>query len=93
MNTKDLIAEREKRYGDFTDNAKVAQELKLMVRRDERWGELTLYQKESLDLILSKIGRIMSGDKTYVDNWADIAGYAQLVVDRLNASAAGEQHG
>lgn len=41
-------------------------------------------QQEALDMICHKIGRILNGDPDYADSWHDIAGYAQLVADRLN---------
>lgn len=36
-------------------------------------------------MIQHKIARILNGDPDYVDNWVDIAGYAKLVADRLQA--------
>ena len=36
-------------------------------------------------MIAHKIGRIINGDPDYDDSWADIAGYAKLVSDRLQA--------
>jgi hypothetical protein len=44
-------------------------------------------QQEALDMICHKIGRIINGDPDYADSWHDIAGYAQLVADRLNGVA------
>ena len=35
-------------------------------------------------MIFHKIGRIINGDPDYADSWHDIAGYAQLVANRLN---------
>jgi hypothetical protein len=34
-------------------------------------------------MICQKMARIAVGDADYLDNWIDIAGYAQLVADRL----------
>ena len=34
--------------------------------------------REALDMIASKIARILSGDATHVDHWVDIGGYAEL---------------
>jgi hypothetical protein len=34
-------------------------------------------------MICHKMARIMNGDPNYVDSWADIAGYATLVANRL----------
>ena len=42
-------------------------------------------QQEALDMIAHKIGRIINGNPHYKDSWVDIAGYAQLVVDELEA--------
>jgi len=40
-------------------------------------------QAEALDMIFSKIARILNGDPNHLDSWTDIAGYATLVADRL----------
>jgi hypothetical protein len=42
-------------------------------------------QREALDMIAHKIGRILNGDPNYADSWVDIAGYAKLVADRLES--------
>jgi hypothetical protein len=41
------------------------------------------HQKESLEMIASKIARIVCGDSNHHDSWHDIGGYAKLVADRL----------
>lgn len=38
---------------------------------------------QSLEMIQHKVARILNGDPDYPDSWIDIAGYAQLVADRL----------
>jgi len=40
-------------------------------------------QKEALEMIQHKIGRILNGDQYYHDSWHDIIGYAKLVADTL----------
>ena len=40
-------------------------------------------QVEALDMIATKIARILNGNPDHVDSWIDIAGYATLVADRL----------
>lgn len=40
-------------------------------------------------MIAHKLARIMNGDPNYIDNWTDIAGYAQLVVDILEQREVG----
>ena len=60
------------------------QELKDVMREVDGWHNLTPSQRESLDMIQHKIGRILNGDPTYDDSWKDIAGYATLIVNELN---------
>ena len=40
-------------------------------------------QSEALDMIMTKIARVINGDANHVDTWNDIAGYATLVSERL----------
>lgn len=81
--TEALLAERGKTHGSFAVNATVAQDLKNTLRCCSNYATLTLVQREALDFICSKIGRIMSGQPNFQDHWDDIAGYSQLVVDSL----------
>jgi len=83
--TTALLTERGSRYGKFADHAAVTQALKKVVHlhMGARWGAMRDDQREALDMILHKVGRIANGDPSYVDNWDDIAGYARLVADAL----------
>jgi hypothetical protein len=80
------LQERGRRYGKFTGHAQITQELKHVIfnAAETRQLELEADQQEALDMIFHKIGRIINGDPNYADSWHDIAGYAQLVADRLN---------
>jgi hypothetical protein len=82
---KDVLTERGSRYGKFVDHAMVTQELKGVIYTHliAKKKELDPDQLEALDMICHKIGRIVNGDPNYADSWTDIAGYAQLVADRL----------
>lgn len=82
--TEALITERGTRYGKFKDGAAIMQELKFVMREVDGWHNLTPSQREALDMIQHKIGRILNGDPTYDDSWKDIAGYATLIVNELN---------
>lgn len=82
--TEALITERGSRYGKFKDGAAIMQELKFVMREVDGWHNLTPSQREALDMIQHKIGRILNGDPTYDDSWKDIAGYATLIVKELN---------
>jgi hypothetical protein len=77
----EILDERGKRYGKFKDHAEISQRLKYVVR--DRKDALSDDQREALEMICHKIARIINGDPNYADSWIDIAGYAQLVADRL----------
>lgn len=77
------IAERGKTHGDFERTAFIAQELKNAYCVGEFAAALKPVQAEALDMICSKIARIVSGDPEHIDNWLDIEGYARLVRERL----------
>jgi len=80
----EILQERGKRYGKFTDHAAVTQGLKAVISSHMPTGRaFTADQAEALDMICHKIGRIVAGDPDYADSWVDIAGYAKLVADRL----------
>lgn len=86
MNSIDnTLAERGARYGSFAENASVAQELKAVMRETPGWSKLSGDQAEALEVIASKISRMLTGDVNYRDNWHDIVGYAKLVDDRMAA--------
>lgn len=86
MNIEQTLAERGSRYGIFMGHAQVTQDIKNVIRLHltARHKPLAFDQQEALDMIAHKIGRIINGDADYADSWHDIAGYAQLVADRLN---------
>lgn len=80
-----LLNEREATHGNFDDTARIATTLKRHIhaetyaRGKRGQAPLTPRQVESLDLIATKIARIISGDASNPDHWNDIAGYAKLV--------------
>jgi hypothetical protein len=81
----EILDERGKRYGKFKNHANISQRLKYVVADalSNRKGVVEDDQREALDMICHKIARIVNGDPDYADSWVDIAGYAQLVADRL----------
>ena len=83
MQIKEILNDRGQKYGDFEGHARIAQRLKNTMKGTPRWHELTDSQKEALEMVVHKLGRILNGDPTYLDSWADIIGYIQLVVDEL----------
>ena len=80
-----ILQERAQSYGTFVSLAKTAQEFKSVLYRElgSRNKRLADDQAEALDMIIHKIARVINGDANHVDSWADIAGYATLVAERL----------
>jgi hypothetical protein len=89
INVNQILVERGDRYGTFAGHAALTQHLKGVIRQAliERGKVLADDQMEALDMICHKIGRIVNGDPDYFDSWIDVAGYAQLVADRLMGNA------
>lgn len=80
------LTERGTRYGPFADHASITQQLKLSMQETPGWKRLSPAQKESLEMIAHKIGRILNGDPNYADSWHDISGYASLVEKIINGN-------
>lgn len=82
-NITETLQERGQRYGVFKRHAEISQQLKEVISGYQT-KVLAADQQEALEMICHKIARIINGDPDYADSWHDIAGYAQLVADRLN---------
>jgi predicted enzyme related to lactoylglutathione lyase len=80
-----LLVEREKTHGDYVLHALITQDLKRVIRHYVADLDVKLDDdmQETLDMIAHKIGRIIAGNPAEPDHWRDIAGYAQLVANRL----------
>ena len=86
MQTVDeTLVERGARYGDFTDHARISQEIQAAMSRSPNWSKLDVVKREGLIIIAHKIAGALNGDPEYKDNWHDIAGYAKLVEDRCKS--------
>ena len=82
------LAERGQRYGSFDGHARITQNIKRAMQDSPNWEGLADDQKETLEMVAHKIGRILNGDPNYVDSWHDIIGYTKLVETRLNGLQA-----
>lgn len=80
---KKVLAERGSRYGRFIDQAAISVALKRVMAASPNWQDLSPDQREALEMNAVKVSRILTGDPNYIDNWVDMSGYAQLVVNRL----------
>lgn len=83
-----LLAERGKTHGDYEIHALITQDLKRVVTHHvaDLDRKLDDDMAETLDMIAHKIGRIIAGNPAEPDHWRDIAGYAQLVANRLEGT-------
>ena len=84
-----LLAERERTHGDYVTHALITQDLKRVITHhvadlDRRLDD---DMAETLDMIAHKIGRIIAGNAAEPEHWRGIAGYAQLVANRLEGQS------
>jgi hypothetical protein len=87
------LEKRGKQYGNFIGHSILTQNLKRMMHQhnaNRAWKNCTDDQREALDMIVHKIGRILNGNPDYPDSWFDIAGYAMLVYRTLKQQEKGE---
>ena len=88
MSVHSILTQRGARYGNFTDQAEHCLTIKGTIfglMGIEKVQTLKSDQIEAISNIANKLARITNGDPHYHDSWQDIAGYAQLVADRLIA--------
>jgi hypothetical protein len=84
-----ILDSRAKDYGKFIEGAEIMQMLKRLVHNyiEQRQTPLAFDQREAIDMIIHKLGRIINGNPDKVDSWRDVAGYSTLVADRLEGNA------
>ena len=77
------LRQRDRQYGSFNSCADVSQKIKAAMRLGHNWGYLDGDMREALEMIATKVARILNGNADIPDHWHDIAGYARLVEERL----------
>jgi hypothetical protein len=87
--TEEILAEREKTHGSYSKVSVTAQRIKEILRAGPSYEGATFVQRESLDMIAAKLARIVNGNSFHEDSWADIAGYATLVVKAIQEGKLG----
>ena len=84
MEVDQTIKEREDKYGgSFLEQSQIAQNLKTALKDSPNWSRMRVDQREALEMIATKISRILYGDPNYIDSWHDIVGYARLIEREL----------
>jgi len=76
-----VLDERKNNYGSFNDNSILTDYLYGCIK--ERIEFEPPFIKEALHMICHKVARSVNGWVGYKDNWVDIAGYSQCVIDIL----------
>lgn len=90
MNIDEILEERGARYGSdretgYRELALIAQNIKSAMRHSPNWNKLPADMRESLEMLASKLARILNGDFNYADSWMDSIGYLKLVLERMEA--------
>ena len=80
---ENILQDRGETYGEFNGQAMLSQGFKDNATKCDRWRTMQTDKKEALEMIFSKIARIINGDPNYKDSWTDIIGYAKLVEKTL----------
>jgi hypothetical protein len=79
------LVDRGSIYGNYRELSALIQRLKSVMHASRNWAGLPADQKESLEMTMMKIGRILNGDPDCFDSWHDAEGYLKLIADRLAA--------
>lgn len=74
----DVLSIRENTHGNFDTVAAIAQAIKTELRTGDTYHEMTAGQAEALDLLATKMARIVNGDASFPDHWDDVIGYGRL---------------
>ena len=79
-----VLAHREGVHGSYADTSRTAQFIKQALREGTNWPLMRDDQKDALEMIATKLARILSGNPNLADHWDDITGYARLVSRSLH---------
>ena len=83
MGVQETLADRHKRYGRYGDVAITSQCLQAVMQSAKNWDAMPADMRESLQMMASKMARVLNGDMECVDSWHDLQGYARLIEERL----------
>lgn len=82
--TAAVLASRGHSYGECSVQFVTAQRIKEAMRNSSGWRSLDPVQREALEMMATKLSRVLDGDPRHVDSWQDMAGYALLIVGELS---------
>ena len=91
MEITETLKQRGHKYGvSFAFQARVVQNIKAAMQDSPNWSRLSPDKREALEMVATKISRILCGDPEYHDSWHDIVGYAKLVADEIQNTTHAE---
>lgn len=88
VDINEVLKERNKVHGNYSENSHLAQTFKDFARNADGWINLRYTQRESVEMILCKIARMLAGDCNHIDHWQDISGYATLISKELSGESS-----
>lgn len=84
MSVDKTLQERGEKYGgSFLEQSQIAQQLKNTARNAPNWSQMRVDKREAIEMICTKLSRVLFGDHNDIDSWHDIQGYACLIEKRL----------
>jgi hypothetical protein len=78
VTSNETLLERGKQHGNAHRQFALAQEIKETLRSGANWDALTVQQRETLEMLATKLSRILEGDATFLEHWRDLWGYSEL---------------
>lgn len=82
---EEVLNQRQATYGSFNKNAEISQTMKYFMSQGTNYKQMPTPHREALEMIVHKIARIVNGDPNYIDNWIDICGYSQLIINGIKS--------
>lgn len=79
MSVEDTLKQRNNVHGNYARSAGVKDKVLEEFSKTDNWKKLGAEGRQTVRMIVEKLGRVMYGDCFFPDHWHDIAGYATLM--------------
>lgn len=81
----ETLKQRGNVHGNYPTSAVFKDRVLSLCTELPNWKKLGAPGRETVRMIVEKLGRIMLGDCEFIDHWHDIAGYATLMEQWLDS--------
>lgn len=85
---KETLKERGSTYGRFDEHAALARRIIEVISGGKNFPSMPPDAQHALCYIADKMARVLTGQHDHRDSWLDMAGYATLIVDRIDGTGA-----